>query len=127
VAAPLRLLLVEDNEVFREALELLLGLRPEVEVVAAVEDGGDVVGACREHRPDVVVMDFRLPRVDGVQATQELTRTFPEVAVVCLSADVSAKTREALRAAGADSCLSKDTDVEHLVAALLRAARRRAA
>jgi DNA-binding NarL/FixJ family response regulator len=127
MSAPLRLLLVEDNEVFREALELLLGLHPEVQVVAAVTDGEDAVSACREHRPDVVVMDFRLPGLDGVQATRELRQVFPDVAVVCLSADVSAGTREALLAAGADSCLSKDTDVENLVTAVLRAASRAAA
>ena len=58
---PIRVLLVEDNDVFREALELLLGLRDDIEVVASVADGNDAVEACREHRPDVVVMDFRLP------------------------------------------------------------------
>ena len=56
-----RVALVEDNRVFREALEMLLGLRSDVEVVASVENGNDIVSLCREHEPDVVVMDYRLP------------------------------------------------------------------
>ena len=46
---------------------MLLGMRPDVEVVAAVENGNDVVGLCREHDPDVVVMDYRLPGLNGVE------------------------------------------------------------
>ncbi|HKG11073.1 MAG TPA: response regulator transcription factor, partial [Gaiellaceae bacterium] len=67
--ARIRVALVEDNDVFREALELLLGLRPEIQIVAALGDGYDVVDVCRRLEPDVVVMDYRLPGLDGVQAT----------------------------------------------------------
>jgi DNA-binding NarL/FixJ family response regulator len=57
MGTPARILLVEDNQVFREALELLLGLRDDVEVVAAIADGSDAVSACDTYRPDVVLMD----------------------------------------------------------------------
>jgi CheY-like chemotaxis protein len=60
-AAPVRVALVEDNAVFREALELLLGLRTDIDVVGAVEDGTQVVEMCTTLEPDVVIMDFRLP------------------------------------------------------------------
>ena len=63
---PVRILLVEDNEVFRDALELLLGMRADVEVVASVGDGATAVSAAIEHRPDVVLMDYRLPTLDSV-------------------------------------------------------------
>ena len=69
---PVRILLVEDNEVFRDALELLLGMRDDVEVVASVGDGAAAVSAAREHRPDVVLMDYRLPVLDGIQATAQV-------------------------------------------------------
>ena len=71
---PVRILLVEDNQVFREALELLLGLRADVEVVASVGDGSEAVAACDAHQPDVVLMDYRLPGMDGVQATRAVQR-----------------------------------------------------
>src|ERR671937_486135 len=70
VPGPIRIVLVEDNSVFREALELLLGLRSGLKVVASVADGTDAVPAVLEHDPDVVVMDYRLPGLDGVQATR---------------------------------------------------------
>ena len=74
---PIRVVLVEDNQVFREALELLLGLQQDIEVVASVADGSDAVPACREHRPDVVVMDYRLPGLDGVEATKAVLAQLP--------------------------------------------------
>ena len=79
---PIRIVLVEDNEVFREALELLLGLRSDLEVVAAVADGGEAVPACRAHSPDVVLMDYRLPGIDCVQATAAVREACPDVSEV---------------------------------------------
>ncbi len=119
---PIRIVLVEDNDVFRGTLELLLGLRPEVEVVAAVGNGGEVVPAAREHAPDVVLMDYRLPGLDGVQATAAVRAACPGVAVVCLTASASERERAALRRAGASACLTKDSELDEIVAAIRRAA-----
>src|SRR5438034_3050978 len=121
MARTIRILLVEDNKVFREALELLLGLRAGLEVVASVEDGSEVVDASRKHRPDVVLMDYRLPRMDGVQATLALKEALPEVAVVCLTASANAREIDALYEAGATACLTKDQELDEIVAALRRA------
>lgn len=117
-----RLVLVEDNDVFREALELLLGLRPEVEVVGSVADGERAVEACARLAPDVVLMDYRLPGLDGVQATRALRAAVPDVAVICLTAQASPRELEALRDAGAVDCLTKDEHLDEIVAAILRAA-----
>ena len=92
MAEPIRLVLVEDNQVFREALELLLGLQSDIEVVASVGDGSSAAEVVRTHKPDVVLMDYRLPGLDGVQATLAVREAYPDVAVVCLTA--SANLRE---------------------------------
>ena len=104
---PVRILLVEDNEVFRDALELLLGMRDDVQIVAAVGDGAAAVSAAVEHRPDVVLMDYRLPGMDGIQATVQVLEALPDTAVVALTAS---------------ACLTKDQELEEIVAAILQAA-----
>ena len=119
---PVRIVLVEDNEVFREALELLLGLRSDVDVVASVGDGREAVAAVREHEPDVVLMDYRLPGLDGVQATAAVREARPDVAVVCLTAKVEPSEHEALLQAGAVACLSKDQELDEIVGAIRAAA-----
>ena len=117
-----RIVLVEDNKVFREALELLLGLRSDVEVVAAVGDGTDAVAACVDFGPDVVVLDFRLPGMDGVQVTAAVKEACPDIAVVCLTATATGAEVEALFAAGAVACLRKDQELEEIVAVIHSAA-----
>jgi two-component system response regulator DesR len=120
-SARIRVALVEDNDVFREALELLLGLRPEIEIVAALSDGHDVVEMCRELEPDVVVMDYRLPGIDGVQATAAIVAASPHTAVVALTASANAQERGALVEAGAVACLTKDEPLDEIVDAIHRA------
>jgi DNA-binding NarL/FixJ family response regulator len=126
VAGPIRVLLVEDNHVFREALELLLGLRENIEIVASVGDGHEAVPAAREHQPDVVVMDYRLPYLDGVQATRALREAVPGAAVICLTASANFREIDALYEAGAVACLSKDQELDEIVAAIERAVGARA-
>ena len=120
-AAPVRVALVEDNEVFREALELLLGLRSDIDVVGSVGDGSKVADLCREFDPDVVVMDFRLPALDGVEATKVLRAACPDVAVICLTASANLREVDALYEAGAVACLTKDEHLDTIVAAILNA------
>jgi two-component system response regulator DesR len=126
VADPIRIVLVEDNQVFREALELLLGMRSDVDVVASVGDGSEAVPACKAYDPDVVLMDYRLPGLDGVQATAAVRAACPDVAVVCLTASANATEMEALLEAGAVACLTKDQELDAIVDALRRAALARA-
>jgi DNA-binding NarL/FixJ family response regulator len=127
VSEPIRVVLVEDNDVFREALELLLGLRGEIKVVASVPDGEDAARVVSEIRPDVVVMDYRLPGMDGVQATRAVLEACPETSVVCLTASANPREREALVEAGAVDCLQKDEGLDAIVAAIRDAARPAAA
>jgi DNA-binding NarL/FixJ family response regulator len=119
----IRVALVEDNDVFREALELLLGLRQDMEVVASVADGMEAARVVAEVRPDVVLMDYRLPGIDGVQATRAVLDSCPGTAVVCLTASANPREREALMEAGAVGCLEKDEGLDAIVAAIRNASR----
>lgn len=119
---PVRIVLVEDNDVFREALELLLGMRDDVQVVASVGDGAAAVSAAVEARPDVVLMDYRLPGLDGIQATAQVVEAVPNIAVVALTASADDAEREALLEAGAVVCLNKDQELDEIVGAILQAA-----
>ncbi len=115
--------IVEDNEVFREALEILFELTPDLQVVAAVADGEAAVAACRGLRPAVVIVDYRLPGADGVATTRAIREASPGSAVVVLTAAADEPELAALRAAGAAACLMKDRAMDDIVAAIRDAAR----
>jgi CheY-like chemotaxis protein len=88
-----------------------------------VADGEAAVPACREHNPQVALMDYRLPGLDGVEATRALKEACPTVAVVALTASANREEMQALRDAGAVACLTKDKELEEIVAAIHEAAR----
>jgi DNA-binding NarL/FixJ family response regulator len=121
MSGTIRLVLVEDNDVFREALELLLGLRSDVEIIGAARDGLEALELCRREQPDVVLLDYRLPALDGVQAARAIREASPGTAVVCLTASANARETEALFEAGAVECLTKDRELDDIVAAVQRA------
>lgn len=119
---PVRILLVEDNDLFRSALELLLGIQDGFEVVGAVGDGRSAAPACRELQPDVIVMDYRMPGMDGVEATVAVRAECPATKVVCLTASADTSEISALHDAGAVACLRKDMALDEIVGAIRQAA-----
>ena len=121
---PVRVLLVEDNDTFRQTLELLFGLRDEIEVVASVATGDAAPPLVRALRPDVVLMDYRMPGLNGAEATRAVLEADPEARVVCLSASVTAEEVEEVRQAGAVSVITKDEDFDRLVRVVCEAAGR---
>jgi DNA-binding NarL/FixJ family response regulator len=121
-AQTIRVVIIEDNNVFREALELLLGLRKDLVVVASVADGEEAVPICRKHNPHVALMDYRLPGLDGIEATRALKAACPSVAVVALTASANRDEMEALIEAGAVATLTKDQELEEIVQAIHHAA-----
>jgi DNA-binding NarL/FixJ family response regulator len=124
VADPIRILLVEDNDVYRASLELLLDLQDDLEVVGGVADGVAAAPTCADLRPDVVLMDFRLPGVDGAEATAAIRASSPDVAVICLTAEATPEEDEAVRRAGAAGLIRKGGPVDELVKAIRVAAGR---
>ncbi|MGZ4332657.1 MAG: response regulator [Gaiellaceae bacterium] len=119
---PVRLVLVEDNDVFRETLELLFGMRDEVEVVGSASSGDDAPDLCRRVDPDVVLMDYRMPGLNGAEATGAVLAAAPETKVICLTASVTSVEVEEVIAAGAIACVTKDGDFDRLVQVVCEAA-----
>lgn len=124
---PLKVLIVEDNDSFRQALELLFELRDDIEVVGSLGDGSRAVASCRELAPDVVLLDFRLLGLDGVEVARSLRDDCPDVVVVGLTGGASEGEREEFRGAGVAVTLTKDEHLDSIVAALHQAAGRVAA
>ena len=117
-----RVVLVEDNLMFRQTLELLLELRPTIEVVGSVSTGREAVEVSRRLRPDVVVMDYRMPGLNGAQATTAVLEASPGSQVICLTASVSGDELREIFAAGAIACVTKDEALDEIVDAIHGAA-----
>jgi DNA-binding NarL/FixJ family response regulator len=117
-----RVLAADDQRVVREGLAMLLGLLPDVEVVGTAADGEEVLALAGELKPDVILMDLRMPRMDGVEATRRLRERDPGVKVVVLTTYADDRSvLDALRA-GALGYLTKDAGAAEIQQALHRVA-----
>jgi DNA-binding NarL/FixJ family response regulator len=120
---PVRVLLVDDQALFREALATLLEVRPEIQVVGEAANGAEALDRVAALQPDVVLMDLHMPVLDGIGAARRLRVERPEVRVLALTTfDDDEDVFAALRA-GAVGYLLKDVSSDRLVEALLAAAR----
>lgn len=118
VPGAIRVLIVDDQLLVRRGLVLMLGPEPGIEVIGEAADGAQAVEIARRLRPDVVVMDIRMPVLDGIAATEQLTHQVPDCRVLALSTfDMDEHVVGALRA-GACGFLPKDISPEELVTAL---------
>ncbi|WP_174535934.1 response regulator [Micromonospora chalcea] len=120
--APVRVLIVDDDPLVRGALSMILGGVPDLAVVGEATDGAEVPEAVAARAPDVVLMDIRMPRVDGLAATEALRATpEPPEVLVLTTFDADEQVLRALRA-GASGFLLKDTPPAEIVAAVRRVA-----
>lgn len=112
-----RVLIADDNVRARLGLCVLLGLRPEIEVVGEAADGLEAVAMVRDRHPDIVLMDTRMPLLDGLEATRQIKARWPQKRII-LTSMVASHRAQAL-AAGADVFLVKGSPTEELLAAIL--------
>jgi DNA-binding NarL/FixJ family response regulator len=119
---PVRVLLADDQRLVRESLGTLLGLLDDIEFVAAASDGEEALALAAQHRPDVVLMDLRMPRVDGIEATRRLRQRDPDVRVIALTTYADDESVLGALRAGARGYLTKDASGQDIRAAILSVA-----
>lgn len=113
-----RVLVVDDQTVVRDGLVLLLGLLPGLEVVGSAGDGEEALRLVGENHPDVVLMDLRMPRVDGVEATRRIKAAHPSVQIVVLTTYSDDESVFAALQAGARGYLTKDAGADEIARAI---------
>ncbi|MFF3322861.1 response regulator [Streptomyces sp. NPDC002889] len=113
-----RVIVADDQAVVREGIVMLLGLLPGIEVVGSAKDGEEAVALVAELAPDVVLMDLRMPRCDGVEATRRIRSEHPATQVVVLTTYADDDSLFPALRAGARGYLTKDADGDEIVRAV---------
>ena len=114
----IRVLLAEDHAIMREGLRLLIEKQPDIELVCEAEDGRAAVEHVRELLPDVVIMDIIMPNLNGVEATRQIIKEFPQIKVIALSAHSSRRFVADMLEAGAAGYVLKECLFDELVQAI---------
>lgn len=120
-APRLRILIVEDDPLMQLGLEEALNDVPNFEVIGIAEDGYLSIQAATELKPDLIIMDVGLPRLDGIAATKKIKEILPEVRIVMLTSHTQQTEVVAALSSGADAYCVKGTSLEHLLAAIAAA------
>ena len=116
--SPARLLIVDDHDLIRESTQLMLEGEPDLEVVGEAVNGRHALELCRQLRPDVVLMDVRMPEMDGLTATRAIKKEMPAIRVVLVSAFESEDYRREAASAGATDYILKDAERYQLLEAV---------
>lgn len=118
----IRILVADDHSVVRQGLRMFLGLDPELEVVGEAADGEEAVRKAEELKPDVVLMDLLMPKMDGITATATIRRALPDTEVIALTSVLEDASVVAAVRAGAIGYLLKDTQADELCSSIHAAA-----
>ena len=114
----IRVLLAEDHAIVREGLRSLLEKQPDMEVVCEAEDGRIAVERARELLPDVVIMDITMPNLNGVEATRQIIKEFPQIKVIALSIHSDRRFVANMLGAGATGYVLKEGLLDELIKAI---------
>jgi two-component system, NarL family, response regulator LiaR len=115
---PIRVLIVDDHEIVRKGIRALLATKTDIEVVGECRDGMDAVSLAQDLHPDVVLMDLMMPKMDGIQATKEITSSQPSARVLVLTSFAADEQVFPAIKAGAMGYLLKDSGPQELIQAI---------
>ena len=119
---PVRVMLVDDHTVVRSGLGAVLMAYDDMELVGEASDGEEAVRVCERTRPDVILMDLLMPKMDGVAATQAILKACPQMKIIALTSFKEKEYVEGALKAGATGYLLKNVSAEELVSAIRKAA-----
>ncbi|HQZ83500.1 MAG TPA: response regulator transcription factor [Pyrinomonadaceae bacterium] len=114
----LRVLLAEDHKTVREGVKLLVNSQPDMEVVGEADDGEIALARAEELRPDIIILDISMPRMNGLKATRRLRAKYPDIKLLTLSRHTDDGYLQQLVAAGANGYVLKQSAPNHLINAI---------
>lgn len=118
---PIRVMVVDDHESVRRGLSFCLRIFDDLQCVGTAENGQDAIHLCQQLHPDVVLMDIRMPEMDGIAATRVIHQTYPHIQVIALTSDKDPETFQAMQQAGAVGYLLKSASMDEIAQAILSA------
>jgi NarL family two-component system response regulator LiaR len=121
MSEPIRVLIVDDHDMVRAGLATFLEVSDDLELIAEARNGRDAIRACEQTLPDVILMDLVMPEMDGVTATQEIRKRWPQIQVVALTSFQDGDLVQQALQAGAIGYLLKNTNIQALTNAIRQA------
>ena len=114
----IKVILADDHRIFRKGLKSLLSEKKNIEVLAEADNGDEALEAVKKYKPEIVVMDIAMPKMDGIEATRQIREQFPDTEVVILSMHAKKAYIDQVLKAGAKGYVLKDSDEENLLSAI---------
>ena len=114
----IKIILADDHRIFRKGLKSLLSEKENIEVLAEADNGSEALEKAMKYRPEIVLMDIAMPKMDGIEATRQIRERLPDTEVVILSMHAKKAYIDQVLKAGAKGYVLKDSDEENLIAAI---------
>lgn len=115
----IKIAIADDYAVFREGIKLTLELEDDMEVIVEADNGKELIEQIKKYQPDVIIMDYKMPEMDGIQATRILKTTHPSIKIIFMSMYEDEKFIQSFNDCGADGYLLKNAEPEEIRSKIL--------
>jgi DNA-binding NarL/FixJ family response regulator len=117
-STPIRLILADDHEIFRDGFKVMIRKQPAFELIGEAANGEELIQQVKQLRPDVVITDIKMPKLDGIEATRQLTKEFPAIGIIALSMFDEENLIVDMLEAGAKGYLLKNAHKDEIIDAI---------